>query len=637
MGCCGQNTTTGAGPAALDTTKRVNYVKGMLLGVDDFVQEQAWHIARRHELAREVLGYGTVRGLKVGIDEGTARVRVKPGMAWTPGGAPVCVAADQCCELNAWIGKNAKAVDDQLAGIAGDPVPLTLYVVLAHAECAVDKVPVPGEPCRSDDDLTVESRIADGFRLELRLAPPAQREEDAIRDFCDWIARVPVDAGSPPQGETDFLAGLRAAADAWLHPASPPVAPADYMLGSPPAGLETTDGLLRAALRLWVTELRPLWRARHGCGPDAVAPGGPDDAVLLAAIDVLLVRSGSPAEVLLDPIVVREDARPVLLSLRMVQELVTQNAAPEPADSVAPALAFGLAPAPGASAAYARADHQHGTPTLPDLAGDVSGAPGANQVDSLQGHALEAPEPKLGDFLVFAKLEAARRPGALRRETAWQPRSVVLPTAATTAPTTVAFGATADPGTSTAYARADHRHGAAALPATGGDLDGAIDAATITHLQRQPVEAKEPSEGQVLTFTEGAWRPAAGGAGAAPLIEPVAAGVLQLEVRAGQGTVSVVQSSGPTKADVAGLGDTQAELAVDVAAIPDAEGRRRGFVLKLTPVWHVETPLLAFAGAVKVSGAESVAFSCVLFSATKLPAGRYRVHFELSRFVPFKD
>ena len=79
MGCCGQTTSTataGSGTTTLDTGKRVNYTQGMLLGVDDFVQEQEWGMARRHELAREVLGYGTVRGLQVTLDAGTPRVRV---------------------------------------------------------------------------------------------------------------------------------------------------------------------------------------------------------------------------------------------------------------------------------------------------------------------------------------------------------------------------------------------------------------------------------------------------------------------------------------------------------------------------------------------------------------------------------
>ena len=44
MGCCGQN-PVGAAPSAVDACKRVNYALGMLLGVDDFVQESAYHTA----------------------------------------------------------------------------------------------------------------------------------------------------------------------------------------------------------------------------------------------------------------------------------------------------------------------------------------------------------------------------------------------------------------------------------------------------------------------------------------------------------------------------------------------------------------------------------------------------------------
>ena len=51
MGCCGQN-PVGSGAVAVDSCKRVNYTLGMLLGVDDFVQEAAYNTARRHQLAR---------------------------------------------------------------------------------------------------------------------------------------------------------------------------------------------------------------------------------------------------------------------------------------------------------------------------------------------------------------------------------------------------------------------------------------------------------------------------------------------------------------------------------------------------------------------------------------------------------
>ena len=66
MACCAPN-NLGAGAAA-EACKRVNYTFGMLLGVDDFVQEATYHSARHHELAREVLGYGTVHGLQVIVE-----------------------------------------------------------------------------------------------------------------------------------------------------------------------------------------------------------------------------------------------------------------------------------------------------------------------------------------------------------------------------------------------------------------------------------------------------------------------------------------------------------------------------------------------------------------------------------------
>ena len=282
MGCCGQTTSTataGSGTTTLDTGKRVNYTQGMLLGVDDFVQEQEWGMARRHELAREVLGYGTVRGLQVTLDAGTPRVRVSPGMAWTPSGTPVCVNAEQCCNVNDWLAAHQAEFKSTLVG---NPAPLSLYVVLAYDQCLTDQVPVPGDPCRSESELLQHSRIADCFSLSLRLQPPPQIEEDAIRDFADWLAKVPVDAASPPLSEADFLAQLRDAAEAWLQPTSP--SPADFMFGSPPLGLDSTDALLRAALRLWATELRPLWRARYGCGPQPIQTGTQDDAVLLARL-----------------------------------------------------------------------------------------------------------------------------------------------------------------------------------------------------------------------------------------------------------------------------------------------------------------------------------------------------------------
>ena len=97
MGCCTPN-EIGAGAEAASPCKRVNFTLGMLLGVDDFVQESAY-LARTRELARELLGYGTVHGLQVVIEadgDNGPRVRVA-GMA--------CPRARRC----AWARPSAPA------------------------------------------------------------------------------------------------------------------------------------------------------------------------------------------------------------------------------------------------------------------------------------------------------------------------------------------------------------------------------------------------------------------------------------------------------------------------------------------------------------------------------------------------
>lgn len=410
MACCAPN-NPGPGLVAGDSCKRVNYTLGMLMGVDDFVQESVYNGSRRRELARELLGYGTVHGLQVVVeadgDKGP-RMRVSPGIAWLPSGTPVCVDCDQCANLDDWLAAHQSDVQAALAQSLVSPPRLTLYVVLSYVECLTDNVPIPGEPCRSEEELMQPSRIADGFKLELRLAPPQQREEDALRDFVDWLVRLPLAPTSPPLDEAAFIEQVREAARDWLEPGSPPMSPPDYMTGAaPPAG--TNEALFRAALRLWATELRPLWMARADCGCSATPIPPEDDAVLLAQLDIDVVAtlaSGAWRVSDQDPAVeIDESRRPVLLSLRMVQELILRQWGADPGDIVVPETSFGQLPDTGTSLEYSRADHTHGSPELPALGGDLSGTIDDARIQSLQGRKLNAPNPAADQVLRFTKGE----------------------------------------------------------------------------------------------------------------------------------------------------------------------------------------------------------------------------------------
>jgi hypothetical protein len=322
------NNTTVAEP---DPTKHVNYNVGMVLGVDDFTQEFAYLSGRDQWMVRDLIGYGTVRGLNVRIEVDATkgpRVAVEPGVAVSPRGQMICVPAAQCAYLRNWVADHA----EQISPVIGSPPAssLLLYVVLCYRSCPTDNVPIAGEPCRSEDKLMAPSRLMDDFSLELRLEKPNQREENAVRDFVAWLKQVPV-SEDPSTPIEDFLQAIRDAAAAWLTspPSSPPSSPPDdFMFGSPPEFLNINAAdlseYLRAAFRVWVTELRPRWIARwHGCAATHFEVDKPvdEDCVLLAELDVpLLPSSPGSFDIPEGPIPVNQQERPYLVHLRLLQE-----------------------------------------------------------------------------------------------------------------------------------------------------------------------------------------------------------------------------------------------------------------------------------------------------------------------------
>ena len=85
MSCFSTNTTGNTGTEP-DPTKHVNYNLGMVLGVDDFTQEFAYLSGRDQWMARDLIGYGTVRGLKIAVDSDAKgpRVVVEPASKREP-------------------------------------------------------------------------------------------------------------------------------------------------------------------------------------------------------------------------------------------------------------------------------------------------------------------------------------------------------------------------------------------------------------------------------------------------------------------------------------------------------------------------------------------------------------------------
>ena len=279
----------------LDARKRVNYTLGMVLGEDEFRQEQ-FHLRERDHLAtRGLHGYGTLAGLGVAVDG--PQVTVGPGLAVDPAGL-VCVPSPQCADLTEWLAANQDAAAEGLGSpVPGFPAPLALYVVLCYRECETDTVPVLIEPCRTADESMVASRLSESFELKLAINPPAAVGEVASGRLGNALDDLLHPAGSLPDG-------------------SPP----DVSL--PAAGVTPED--IRAGLRAWAVEQRP----EVGAGSPCLGAAG-DACVLLARLD-LEIEERDGALVLADPPVVDDVDRPILVSSRFLQEWLIRLTAAGP-------------------------------------------------------------------------------------------------------------------------------------------------------------------------------------------------------------------------------------------------------------------------------------------------------------------
>jgi hypothetical protein len=319
-----------------DPTKHVRYTLGMVLGVDDFTQESAYVLGRTKRVVADLLGYGVSFGLRVTVgadpDKGP-RVNVAPGEAVTPSGQLVCVTPAQCAFVNEWLRANRAEVERMMSPPAG---PLPLYVVACYRECATDDVPIPGEPCRSEDELMAPSRTQDDFALELSLKQPPPGEQETERAFARWLAQIPV-VNTPGAGPEAFLGDLRAVLQMTTgsppsSPPSSPPTPTAFLATPPPPGLEIPGSdaaaYFDAAFRFWATDLRPLARGgihggECGCG-GTMGPNKDVDCVLLAELTVPIVVDAVSGELVADtaPIAIDELSRPTLASLSFLQELV---------------------------------------------------------------------------------------------------------------------------------------------------------------------------------------------------------------------------------------------------------------------------------------------------------------------------
>jgi hypothetical protein len=261
--------------AGLDPNKRVNYRLGLVLGEDEFRQDQFHHRERDHRATRALHGYGTVSGLAVTFDDSNHELHVQPGLAVDPAGRLVCVPVEYCASLDGWLQQHASG--DEVSG--GLPASLPVYVVLCWIECATDDVPIPSDSCLSAEDSRAASRLLDSFELRLVLDPPPLVGEIA--------------PGSP-DGLAELVEELHGLLD---------------VSGTSPPDMAGVAELLRE----WAVERRPEVRADHACLP------APDQQCVLLAQVVIDIADDASGPVV-DGATVDDTQRPILVSTRLLQE-----------------------------------------------------------------------------------------------------------------------------------------------------------------------------------------------------------------------------------------------------------------------------------------------------------------------------
>ena len=298
---------------------RVNYAYGMVLGLDEFLQEQLHRLTKTqlHERGRH--GYGTVNGLAVSVAPAGSTdytVAVSTGIGVDQWGREIVIRCDQCARIGAWL----RAQEETNPGILGKHLGadgrVTVYVVASYAECLDALVPLPGQPCSSSDQTMVPSRIRDAWDVELRWQPPLMPRWDTDRRLARLLGSVRFVAGLPEasSSEADILTAVLDLA------AKVDDGPGDL---DPPPGttwelpLETAAAVLDRILTAWVTHVRPV------PAPDLTEPDpASDPAILLSSITFEPAQPFDPA----DPVIVAcddpvDEGRPYLLHTGLIQEL----------------------------------------------------------------------------------------------------------------------------------------------------------------------------------------------------------------------------------------------------------------------------------------------------------------------------
>lgn len=157
---------------SLSPYSALSYHFGMLLGVDDFETEQAYHRAK-HRLHNAWLHReGVIWGFGVSINEDSGEVRVGPGLALDAAGHELHLEAEACLNVGKWFEKNQNDPNLEAETTDDETKILKAHVVIRFKACLTRQVPAFMEPCNNAGTGTAYSRVFETIEI-LMLPGPA--------------------------------------------------------------------------------------------------------------------------------------------------------------------------------------------------------------------------------------------------------------------------------------------------------------------------------------------------------------------------------------------------------------------------------------------------------------------------------
>lgn len=302
----------------LSADMRVNYVFGLVLGVDEFTQEQHYHLNKNYLHHRGLHGYGAVSGLRVAlkaVGEGDIEITVGGGLGVDQVGRTFAVREKQCARLKAWLKQpEQNDLTEDYASPSGDDGSKTLYVVAQYDSCETEQVPIAGEPCGTGEENRAPSRIKDTIKIELREKEntPNMAAWAAVQRFARLLSDIEIDPASNVRNEDlisnhlgktdgleDFLQGL-------------------VQLGKEKLKLSQAD--FNQVMNIWISRVRPRLE------PPVLDPNMENDAaILLARIDFKATEESTTEEPRFEIVGVDHSNRPYLLHTQLIQSLLSHG------------------------------------------------------------------------------------------------------------------------------------------------------------------------------------------------------------------------------------------------------------------------------------------------------------------------